>query len=72
MAQMPCWVAPHHQSHLGDWLTGAKKKEGPSPPTAIWAIGLGGEKRPLHQSPLSDWLRGNNWKKEKVKKRKGQ
>jgi hypothetical protein len=42
-----------------------KNKNGPSPPTAIWAIGLGDEKRPLHQSPLSDWLRGNNSKNKK-------
>ena len=36
---------------LGDWLTGAtyfflkNKKKGSSPPTAIWAIGLEGEKK---------------------------
>ena len=41
-------VGPSPPIALGDWLTGAKykKQKGSSPPTAIWAIGLEGEKDP--------------------------
>ena len=43
-----------------------KKQKGTSPPTAIWAIGLGGEKRPLQQSPLSDCLKDRKMKLKKL------
>ena len=42
------------------------KKKGPSPPIAISAIGLGGEKRPLQQSPLSDCLKDRKMKLKKL------